>query len=349
MPPLEPMLAQLAHEVPEGDFQYEPKWDGFRALVFKDGGEMKILSRNDRPLDRYFPEVVSGIAPQLPERVVLDGEIVIVGERGLDFDALQLRLHPARSRIEMLARESPAHFVAFDVLARGDEDLRSWPLERRRAALEAMLAGARPPLHLTPASTDPAVARDWFSRFEGAGFDGILAKPRAQPYVEGERVMTKVKHARTADVVVGGYRLGKDGKGIASLMLGLYDGEGVLHSVGVASGFAAALRKQLAKDLAPYEENAAVGHPWNWDGSPESQRKPGGQSRWTGDRDLSWNAVRPELVAEVAYDHLQGPRFRHATRFVRWRPDRDARSCTYDQLEVVPPQELAEIFSAGGA
>jgi ATP-dependent DNA ligase len=344
MPPIEPMLAQLAHEVPEGDFLYEPKWDGFRALVFRDGDELKIMSRNDRPLDRYFPELVESLRDRLPPRVVLDGEIVIVGERGLDFDALQLRLHPAKTRVAMLARESPSQLVAFDVLALGDEDLRSRPQRERRAALEQLLAGATPPLHLTPATTDAALARAWFTRFEGAGFDGVMAKPRDQPYAEGERVMIKVKHTRTADVVVGGYRLGKDGKGIASLMLGLYDGEGTLHSVGVASGFAAAARKQLAVAVAPYEEGAAEGHPWNCDGGPESQRKPGGQSRWTGDKDLTWTARRPELVAEVAYDHLQGTRFRHATRFVRWRPDREAKSCTYSQLEVAPPAELADIF-----
>jgi ATP-dependent DNA ligase len=342
LPPIEPMLAELSHEVPEGDFQYEPKWDGFRALVFRDGAAVKILSRNDRPLDRYFPEVVAAMQ-QLPPRVVLDGEIVIMGERGLDFDCLQLRLHPAKSRIDKLAAELPARFVAFDILALGDEDLRPRPQVERRAALEGL--GLAPPLHVTPVTMDPAVARDWFQRFEGAGFDGVMAKPRQLPYTEGARVMTKVKHTRTADCVVGGYRTGKDGKGLASLMLGLYDDAGVLHSVGVASGFAAPLRKQLAAHVAPYETDAAAGHPWNWGGdSDESQRKPGGQSRWTGDKDLTWNALRPELVAEVTYDHLQGTRFRHATRFVRWRPDREARSCTYSQLEKVAPAELAAIF-----
>jgi ATP-dependent DNA ligase len=345
MPPVSPMLAELTHAIPEGDYQYEPKWDGFRAIVFRDGDELHIGSRNGRPLERYFPELVAALKAQLPPRIVLDGEIVIAGERGLDFELLQLRLHPAKSRIDKLARETPAHLVAFDVLAIGDEDLRPLPLRERRTRLEAALAGVRPPVHVTPASTDPAVGLDWFTRFEGAGLDGILAKPLDGPYVEGERVMTKVKHTRTADCVVGGFRFGKDGKGLASLLLGLYDGDGALHFVGVASGMAAKLRKELEATLAPLREGGGKDHPWvaGWMGADaeDFQRMPGGTSRWNAERDLAWEPVRPERVAEVAYDHLQGTRFRHATRFVRWRPDRDAASCRYDQLEKVPPAELA--------
>jgi ATP-dependent DNA ligase len=347
-PPIEPMLAKLAHEVPEGGYLYEPKWDGFRAIVFRDGDELQIDSRNQRPLGRYFPELVAGLRDALPPRIVVDGEIVIAGDRGLDFDALQLRLHPAKSRVDKLANEMPAQLVAFDLLALGDDDLRSWPQERRRAALEHALAAAPPPVHVTPATTDPAVARDWFVRFEGAGLDGVVAKRLDQPYVAGERVMTKVKHARTADCVVGGFRFGKDGRGLASLLLGLYDGDGQLHSVGVASGFAAKLRKEIEAVVAPYRDRAAQGHPWIV-GDPESvegvYRIPGGPSRWTGDRDLSWEPLRIELVAEVAYDHLQGDRFRHATRWVRWRPDRDPASCRYDQLDRPVPAELAALLA----
>ena len=349
MPPVSPMLAELTHTIPEGDLQYEPKWDGFRAIVFRDGDELVIGSRNGRPLERYFPELVTALREQLPPRIVLDGEIVIAGERGLDFELLQLRLHPARSRIDKLAKETPAHLVGFDLLALGDEDLRPLPLARRRALLEEALAGARSPVHLTPASADPAVARDWFTRFEGAGLDGILAKPRGGPYVEGERTMIKVKHTRTADCVVGGFRYGKDGKGLASLLLGLFDDEGKLHFVGVASGMAAKLRRELEATLAPYREGGGTDHPWvtGWTGAdvPDFQRIPGGNSRWSADRDLSWEPVRPERVAEVAYDHLQGTRFRHATRFVRWRPDRTPDSCRYDQLEKVPPAELGMLLA----
>jgi len=346
MPPVNPMLAQLADAIPEGDYQYEPKWDGFRAVVFRDGDEITIESRHDRPLGRYFPELVTSLKARLPERIVVDGEIVIAGPSGLDFEALQLRLHPAASRIAKLARETPARLVAFDILALGDDDLQPWPLRRRRAALEEALGQDDGAPLITPATTDLERARDWFRRFEGAGFDGILAKPLDLPYVAGERVMIKVKHQRTADCVVGGFRFGKDGRGLASLLLGLYDDHGVLHSVGVASGFSAAQRQQIATELAPYRDNARAGHPWISDElQAGDQRLPGGPSRWTGDRDLAWEAVRPELVAEVAYDHMQGTRFRHATRFLRWRPDRIPSSCTYAQLEVAPPAELAEMFA----
>jgi len=346
-PPIAPMLAQLSDTIPEGEYQYEPKWDGFRALVFRDRDEIVISSRNDRPLDRYFPELVDGLRRELPRRIVVDGEIVIATDKGLDFEALQLRLHPAKSRVEKLARETPAHFVAFDLLALGDEDLRKLPLARRRDMLEGALASARPPLHITPMTTEVAVARDWFTRFEGAGFDGVLAKPLDLPYVEDQRLMTKIKHARTADCVVAGFRYGKDGRGLASLLLGLYDDAGTLHHVGVASGFAAKLRKELEATIAPYRLTDLSSHPWAaWGGGDASGRMPGAPSRWSADKDLSWEAVRPELVAEVAYDHLQGDRFRHATRFLRWRPDRDPRSCAYSQLETAPPAELRELFPA---
>jgi len=348
MPPVLPMLSEAADEIPAGDYLYEPKWDGFRALVFRDGDEIQIDSRNQRPLGRYFPELESGLRAALPPRIVVDGEIVIAGERGLDFELLQLRLHPAKSRVEKLARETPAHLAVFDLLALGDDDLREWPLHRRRAKLEELFADAAPPVVLTPATTDLAVARDWFQRFEGAGFDGVIAKPRGLAYVAGERVMTKIKHQRTADCVVGGFREGKDGKGIASLLLGLYDGDGRLHHVGVASGFAAALRKQIAAKLAPYRERGRDDHPWlkEWgiEVAPDA-RIPGGPSRWTGDRDLAWEAVRAELVVEVAYDHLQGDRFRHATRFVRWRDDREPASCRYDQLDTAAPAELTQLLT----
>jgi ATP-dependent DNA ligase len=348
------MLAKLSDTVPEGAFQYEPKWDGFRALVFRDGDSVVVRSRNDRPLERYFPELVEALRRELPPRIVLDGEIVIATDKGLDFEALQLRLHPAKSRVEMLAKQTPSHFVAFDLLALGDEDLRTLAQAQRRERLEAALRDARPPVHITPATRDPAVARDWFTRFEGAGFDGVLAKPLDGAYVEDQRVMVKVKHARTADCVVAGFRFGKDGKGLASLLLGLYDDAGKLHHVGVASGFAAKLRKEIAATLEPLRLTDVKEHPWGeWAAFAASDappsRMPGGQSRWTGDKDLSWEAVRPDLVAEVAYDHMQGDRFRHAARFVRWRPDRDARSCSYAQLDTAPPAELRDLFPAIGA
>lgn len=349
-PPISPMLAQLSDTIPEGAYQYEPKWDGFRAIVLRDGDELEIVSRHQRPLDRYFPELVEGLARVLPPRIVLDGEIVIAGERGLDFDALQLRLHPAASRVSKLARETPAQLVAFDLLALGDEDLRARPLHERRARLEAAIGDAGPPVHVTPATRDLAVARDWFTRFEGAGLDGVLAKPLDGAYVEGERVMTKVKHHRTADCVIAGFRFGKDGKGLASLLLGLYDADGTLHHVGVASGFAAKVRKEIEAHVAPYRQDALEGHPWaRWAGPlDDSGRMPGAQSRWSQGKDLSWEPLRPELVAEVAYDHLQGDRFRHATKFERWRPDREPRSCRYDQLETVPPAELEELLRRPG-
>ncbi len=350
MPPVSPMLAKLSRQMPEGGgLLYEPKWDGFRCIVFRDGAEVELGSRNERPLTRYFPEVVESLQANLPERCVIDGEIVIAGPSGLDFDALLQRIHPAASRVKLLASATPASFVAFDLLAEGDDDLRGQQFGSRRQALEKALRGAKPPVYLTPATSDPEVARDWFGRFEGAGLDGVVAKPLELTYREGERVMLKVKHERTADCVVGGFRWHKDGVGVGSLLLGLYDDAGSLSHVGVASGFAVSLRKSLVDDLAPYRLEDLEGHPWMammTDG--EGARRPGAPSRWNANKDLSWQAVRPELVCEVGYDHLQRDRFRHATSFRRWRPDRDPSSCTYAQLDVAVPEELARVFGAGG-
>src|SRR5439155_16483659 len=338
LPPDSPMLAKLARELPEaGGVLYEPKWDGFRCIVFRDGDEVELGSRNERPLTRYFPEVVDAVRANVPERCVIDGEVVIAGAGGLDFDALQLRIHPADSRVRKLAGEIPASFVAFDALAVGDADLRGRPFGERRAALEAALAGAGPPVHLTPATADRDVARDWFARFEGAGLDGVVAKRVDLPYREDERVMVKVKHERTADCVVAGFRWHKSGGVVGSLLLGLYDEGGVLHHVGVTASFTMARRAELVAELEPYviESGGFTG------------RGPGdAHSRWNAKKDLSFVPMRPELVCEVAYDHLQGHRFRHATTFRRWRPDRDPRSCTYSQLDAAVPAELAAVFAA---
>ena len=338
MPPVSPMLAKLARELPEaGGVLYEPKWDGFRCIVFRDGDEVELGSRNERPLTRYFPEVVDAVRANVPERCVIDGEVVIAGAGGLDFDALQLRIHPADSRVRKLAGEIPASFVAFDALAVGDADLRGRPFGERRAALEAALAGAGPPVHLTPATADRDVARDWFARFEGAGLDGVVAKRVDLPYREDERVMVKVKHERTADCVVAGFRWHKSGGVVGSLLLGLYDEGGVLHHVGVTASFTMARRAELVAELEPYviESGGFTG------------RGPGdAHSRWNAKKDLSFVPMRPELVCEVAYDHLQGHRFRHATTFRRWRPDRDPPSCTYSQLDAAVPAELAAVFAA---
>ncbi len=348
-PPVSPMLAKLTRELPTGDYLYEPKWDGFRAIVFRDGDEVEIGSRNERPLTRYFPELVEPIRQNLPARVVLDGEIVIATENGLDFDLLSLRIHPAASRIKKLGEEMPASFVAFDLLAEGADDLREEPFSARRARLEKVLKKAKPPVLVTPATKDPELAAEWFERFEGAGLDGVVAKPLNGTYQEAKRTMAKVKHLRTADCAVGGYREHKDG-GVGSLLLGLFDDAGSLHHVGVASSFNAALRKQLTKELAPYRKGALDGHPWReWadamsEAAASGQRMPGGPSRWNAGKDLSWEPLRVELVAEVAYEHLQGDRFRHTARFQRWRPDRDPASCTYEQLETPVPVELREVF-----
>jgi ATP-dependent DNA ligase len=346
------MLARLAEELPSsGPFVYEPKWDGFRAIVFRGGSDVFIQSRDLRPLDRYFPELHDALLAGLPDGSVVDGEIVIATRRGLDFDALQLRLHPAASRVAKLAKETPASFVAFDLLAVDGRDLREQPRRERRALLERVLADAAPPIHLTPMTGDPAVAADWLSRFEGAGLDGVIAKPDLGTYEPGKRAMIKVKHARTADCVVAGFRWHKNGKGmlIGSLLLGLYDDRGALHHVGVTSSFTMEMRRQLASDLAPLREHALERHPWrDWAemGAGEMARMPGGQSRWSAGKDLSWEPFRIERVCEVKYDHMQGDRFRHAAIFLRWRPDKTPRDCRYDQIEVTTPYELEKVFGA---
>jgi len=350
-PPIEPMLAKLAEELPAGAFLYEPKWDGFRAIVFRGGSDCFIQSRDLRPLDRYFPELHDALIAGLPDRCVVDGESVIATAHGLDFDALQLRLHPAASRAAKLARETPASFVAFDLLALDGRDLREAPQAERRARLEQALAHADAPIYVTPMTRDHAVASEWLSRFEGAGLDGVIAKPEAGTYEPGKRAMIKVKHARTADCVVAGFRWHKDGKNerIGSLLLGLYDDNDHLHHVGVTSSFTMAMRKQLVQELAPLREHALDGHPWReWAvaGGGEMTRMPGGQSRWSAGKDLSWEPLRIERVCEVKYDHMQGSRFRHAATFLRWRPDKQPRDCRYDQLEVTAPFELEKVFGA---
>jgi ATP-dependent DNA ligase len=352
-PPIAPMLAKLTEELPDGDgLLYEPKWDGFRALVFRGGDEVFIQSRDLRPLDRYFPELHDILLERLPAGCVLDGEIVIATAKGLDFDALQLRLHPAASRVKKLAAETPAAFVAFDVLASGGRDVRELPQVERRARLETLLARATPPIHLTPMTRDPGVARDWLSRFEGAGLDGVIAKPADASYQPGKRAMFKVKHARTADCVVAGFRWHKSGKdAVGSLLLGLYDDSGTLHHVGVTSSFTMAKRQQLVAELAPLRKRALEDHPWReWAGAGgnDAARMPGAQSRWSAGKDLSWEPLRIERVCEVKYDHMQGDRFRHGTTFLRWRPDKPPADCRYDQLEVTAPYEIAKVFGAGG-
>ena len=347
------MLAKLANEIPEGDhWLYEPKWDGFRAMVFKSGDDVYIQSRDLKPLGRYFPELEAPLRANLPDRCILDGEIVIATDGRLDFEALLLRIHPAASRVAMLAAEKPSSYVAWDLLALGDEDLRALPQQERRARLEAALASAKTPVHVSPATRDRAVAEDWFSRFEGAGLDGVMAKPQDLPFTAGKRAMIKVKHARTADCVVAGFRWYKGGKGtlLGSMMLGLYDAAGVLHYVGIAGSFKQADRAKLAELLAPLREGARETHPWkDWaewqDQETENGRRlPGATSRWNRGKDLSWEPIRIELVAEVSFDHMQGTRFRHGTHFKRWRPDKPPSDCRYDQLEVSPPQEIKDIF-----
>ncbi len=355
-PPLEPMLAKPSNGLPEGDgWLFEPKWDGFRAIVFRDGDELLTQSRDLKPLDRYFPELAAPLLASIPDRCVLDGEVVIVGRDGaLDFDALLLRIHPAASRVKMLAAESPASFVAWDLLALDDEDLRPVGQAERRARLETAFGSAAPPVHLTPATRDRALAADWFDRFEGAGLDGVIAKRLDAPYQPGKRAMLKIKHQRTADCVVAGFRWHKDGPGtlIGSLLLGLYDEAGKLNHVGITASFTMARRAELVAELAPLREHAMDGHPWaEWAEWAEAaaasgQRVPGATSRWNRGRDLSWEALRPERVVEVVFDHLQGDRFRHGTTFVRWRPDRRPEDCRYDQLAETPAYELSAIFGA---
>jgi ATP-dependent DNA ligase len=353
-PPVEPMLARLATDLPGGgEFFYEPKWDGFRAIVFRGGGDVYIQSRDLRPLDRYFPELHDALSIGLPDSCVVDGEIVIATPRGLDFNALQLRLHPAASRVAKLAHETPSSYVAFDALAAGGDDLRDRPQSDRRAALERLLGKARPPIHLTPMTRDPGQASEWLSRFEGAGLDGVVAKPIGQVYEPGKRVMIKVKHVRTADCIVAGFRWHKNGRNtlIGSLLLALYDGERHLHHVGVTSSFTTAMRQQLANELQPLRSHALEDHPWrDWAGPDTSTttRMPGGQSRWSAGKDLSWEPLRLERVCEVKYDHMQGNRFRHATVFLRWRPDKRPIDCTYEQLETTAPYELDNVFGASG-
>lgn len=355
MPPVDPMLAKAIHELPdaaEGALVFEPKWDGFRCLVFRDGPEVELTSRNGKPLLRYFPELEEPLLAMVPHRCVLDGEVVVATERGLDFDALSLRIHPARSRIDLLAERIPASYVAFDLLALDDTDLTAAPFAERRARLEQVAAGFVAPVHLTPCTTDRALAAEWFERFEGAGFDGVMAKPVTDPYVPGKRTQWKVKHTRTADCVVAGFRRHKAGDGVGSLLLGLYDDHATLHHVGVATSFAAKRRAELLEELAPWRGASLDEHPWaEWarrsDATEPVGRMPGSPSRWSGGKDLSWEPLGPGLVAEVAYDGLQGDRFRHATRLVRFRPDRSPETCTYGQLEQVPPAELQQVFAGG--
>jgi ATP-dependent DNA ligase len=349
------MLALLSGSLPEkDDLLFEPKWDGFRALVFRGGGDkLYIQSRDARPLDRYFPELREALLDRLPEHCVLDGEIVIVTPHGLDFDALQQRLHPAESRVTTLSKETPASFVAFDMLAAGGRDLMAASQEQRRAALEKLMDGSTPPVHLTPMTRDREVALRWLDQFEGAGLDGVVAKPAASPYQPGRRTMIKVKHVRTADCAVAGFRWHKSGKDVVgSLLLGLYDDRGVLQHVGVTSSFTMARRRELAKELAPLRKDALVGHPWrDWAEADAhaTSRKPGAQSRWSAGKDLSWEPLRIERVCEVKYDHLQRDRFRHAAVFLRWRTDKRPEDCRYDQLEVTAPYELSRVFSSGSA
>ena len=350
-PPLLPMLAKRVEEIPAaGEWIFEPKWDGFRVLVFRDGDEILIQSRDEKSLNRYFPEILDPLREQLPARSALDGELVIAREGRLDFDALQLRIHPAASRVKLLARQTPVSVVFFDLIADGDRDLREEPFEARRARLEKILESAKAPIHITPATRERKVALDWFRRFEGAGLDGVVAKSAAGTYEPDKRVMLKIKHERDCDCVVAGFRWYKDaeGKAIGSLLLGLYDEQGLLQHVGVCASFSKEKRQELVEFLAPWRKDALSEHPWKgWASREENgadHRMPGGQSRWSQGKDLSWEPLRPELVVEVAYEHMQGDRFRHMAHFRRWRFHKKPQDCTYAQLEVVPPQELTAIF-----
>jgi ATP-dependent DNA ligase len=351
-PPVEPMLAKLADELPIANCIYEPKWDGFRAIVFRGTGQVYIQSRDARPLDRYFPELHEALLERLPKECVLDGEIVIATARGLDFDTLQLRLHPAASRVAKLAMETPSSFIAFDVLAVDGRNVMDAPQALRRETLEKLLGRVKHPVYVTPFTRDRAVALDWLTRFEGAGLDGVIAKPDSGRYLPGKRAMIKVKHARTADCVVAGFRWYKSGEdAVGSLLLGLYDDSGVLQHVGVTSSFTMTTRRQLVKELMPLRTDAMHDHPWReWaSAAAASSRMPGAQSRWSAGKDLSWEPLRIGRVCEVKYDHMQGDRFRHAALFLRWRPDKRPTDCRYDQLEVTKPYELERIFSSGSS
>jgi ATP-dependent DNA ligase len=351
MPPLAPMLAKPVSEVPVGDYLYEPKWDGFRCILFRDGNEVELGSRNERPLTRYFPEVVAAALASLPARCVVDAEIIIAGDGRLDFEALQQRIHPAASRVRLLAEQTPASLVVFDLLALGSESLMDLPFAERRTRLEEARAGERGTIHLTPATRDAVVARDWFARFEGAGLDGVIAKPLADRYQPNVRAMTKVKHARTADCVVAGFRWHKSGGVVGSLLLGLYDDAGRLQHVGVAGAFTMARRRELVDELAPYRTEDLRDHPWGgWsEAAPSDGRRPGAVSRWNAKKDLSFEPLRPDLVCEVGYDVMQGTRFRHIARFRHWRTDRDPLTCGYDQLERAEPLDLAQVLAAADA
>ncbi len=356
-PPIEPMLAKLIDDIPTaGGLLFEPKWDGFRAIVFRSSDDVYIQSRDLKPLDRYFPELHEALVNRLPAGCVIDGEVVIATDDGLDFDALQMRLHPAASRVAKLAKECPSSFVAFDLLAVDGASIMDQPQSRRREQLETLLATTKPPIYLTPVTRDRKIAAEWLQRFEGAGLDGVIAKPGGATYQPGKRTMFKIKHARTADCVVCGFRWHKQSPGIVgSLLLGLFDDKGVLHHVGVTSSFTMEKRRQLVKELEPLRKNALDSHPWG--ASPDSglgdvamaksaQRVPGGQSRWSAGKDMSWEPLRIERVCEVKYDHMQGDRFRHAATFLRWRDDKPPADCGYDQLEVTPAFELSAVFGA---
>lgn len=348
MPPVAPMLAKPVKQLPDGAMSFEPKWDGFRSIVFRDGEDVEIGSRNGRPMTRYFPEIAAAARANLPERCVIDGEIVLVGQSGdrLDFEMLQQRIHPAASRVNMLAEQTPARFVAFDLLALDDTDYTGRSFAERRATLEKALVSATPLVHLTPATTDRAVAEGWFHQFEGAGLDGIIAKRLDGTYQPDKRVMFKVKHERTADCVVAGYRVHKSGRDrIGSLLLGLYDNEGELANVGVIGAFTMARRKELFEELQPLVTDFDD-HPWAWAKQEQGARTPRNSeaSRWSAGKDLSFTPLRPERVVEVRYDHMEGVRFRHTAQFVRWRPDREPESCTYEQLEEPVKFDLADVL-----
>jgi ATP-dependent DNA ligase len=353
MPPVAPMLAKSVKDVPVGPgFLYEPKWDGFRCIVFRDGDEVELGSRNERPMTRYFPEIVAAVKEQLPERCVVDAEIVIATGDKLDFEALLQRIHPAKSRVDLLAEQTPASLVVFDLLALGDESYLETPLGERRAKLDQVLAHVTGPVHRTSVTDDPALAREWFGTFEGAGLDGVVAKPTDGAYEPDKRTMFKIKHERTADCVVAGFRWHKTSTPetplLGSLLLGLYAEDGRLQHVGVVASFPVKRRAELVEELAPWRKNALVDHPWRDWAEAQAQfegRMPGAQSRWNAKKDLSWEPLRPDRVVEVRYDHMEGTRFRHTTQFVRWRDDRDPTSCTYEQLEVPVSYDLSSLLS----